>query len=355
MKPETIANGRRWNMVRLRKTTAAALGLWMATGGVAFAGDTESNGRSKMQETNTEDGAGAGRGSSAQSNTKREAIGKDQQPEGTNDAAQNNAAQQAVTHIGAAVSALEKNDAKAAQSALSAAEKSLSSLYEGSGTKELAGEMQKAERGETTDLAPLVAHVEQMSTYLDPKVVAGVKSAQQKMESGDQQGASEQLRLAHTALVADVAMLPVESAYARVLAAARQLDKGEADDALRMLRNVPVQMNQIVVSAPLVPVRFEMRAAGAAAEAGKWDEARQLLDRATSQLQQVASNVPMSSRTGAQQASDDQNGKQQRKQPLQPVLSKAKDLQRQLSQGKKPKPQAFRDLAAQTRQAAGTL
>jgi hypothetical protein len=170
--------------------------------------------------------------------------------------------------------------------------------------------------------------VAENQTYMDPEVVANVNKAQSQAKSGDSRAAEESLRLARQKLVSDVALLPIEDAYSRVVAARSELQAGRRENALQLLQGVPVVIAQVQVSAPLVPARFDLRAAAAAAEDNNWQRAEQLVGQAEKQLQDVSA-------TGGSAAKN-----------IKPLAERADKLQaRMRSSNQKPKPREIRALA----------
>jgi hypothetical protein len=188
------------------------------------------------------------------------------------------------------------------------------------------------------EMAPLMAEITSFEAYLDPKLVANVREAEKQAKGGDDEKAARTLRLARDTLMADLAFLPLDDAYSRVVAAETDLRAGRDADALRLLQNVPIVLERVQVSAPLVPVRFNLRAAAAAAEAGDWDTTKQLVSQATDQLETIVSAAP-------EGVSSD----------LRPIEKKISALDERLSKGGKPKPKELRDLAQMTRQAVKTM
>jgi hypothetical protein len=250
-------------------------------------------------------------------------------------------AQGALAHITAATAALDSDnkDKTQAQSALDAAATSLRQLYTSVPEGEILRELGSNEPGKPLNLAPVLAEMRSRSVWMDPEIVAQVEAANRKMKEGDQQGANEQLMLARQRLAADVALLPIEDAYARVQAARGELKEGHPEQARRLLRNVPLVVSHVQATAPLVPVRFNLRAAATAAEAGDWGKANELVDQASKGLEQVAS-AP---------------APKQFDKELKPIVDRLERLNRRLDDGKKPRPKEFRELAKQTRTLAETL
>lgn len=135
--------------------------------------------------------------------------------------------------------------------------------------------------------APLFSSIRDEAVYLDPEVAAGTDRAEQQLEQGDRQGATDELRIARAQLVDDVGLLPIEDAYARVLAAREELDRGDRASAERLLAGTPIVLAQVSARAPLVPVASSLRAAADAAMQGDDDRASELVDRASSDLRQL--------------------------------------------------------------------
>lgn len=244
--------------------------------------------------------------------------------------------QQALVHVTAAEAALERKDQAAAKTALDAAATSLRTLYDGAPAGKLLREL-----GDDTslDVAPILSELRASHVYIDPSIAAKVEDANKKTKAGDRAAAAQDLRLARSMLIADLALLPVEEAYSRVLAARAELRDGDRDRALRLLQNVPVVIQSVTTTAPLVPVRFDLRAAAEAAEAGNWEQAGQLIEQAKTQLES-ATAMP---------------GAPNMQKELATVLKKVRDLDRRIDAGKKPRPSEMRDLAKQTRPAMRTM
>ena len=193
------------------------------------------------------------------------------------------------------------------------------------------GQMQQGQMQQGVDFAPLMTTVQRYRLYLDPEAVAGIEQAQQRHQKGDHKAAQERLVKARERLVMDMALLPVEDAYARVMAARAELEEGNRDQALRLLRNVPVLMTQVETSAPLVPVRFQLRAAAMAAEQNDWQRAHQLVDRANQQFQQLLGQAD-----------------QRVAQEMRPIGRQLGELEQQLQAGRRPQPRQFREIAQRT-------
>ena len=196
-------------------------------------------------------------------------------------------------------------------------------------------EGQEMGRDITTELAPLVAEVQRLAVYLDPEVVARVREAQQRANAGDQQGAFDSLRMARQALAADIALLPVEDAYARVAAARAELQRGQVEFAQRLLASVPIAIARLEASAPLVPIRFDLRAAAAAAEQGSWERARMFVGRASNHLQALRSFAGVEEPGFARAISS--------------LTERVNTLQQRIAAGARPSPGEIRDLAQRTR------
>ena len=248
--------------------------------------------------------------------------------------------QAALTHIVAATTALENNNTKNAQTALDVAASNLHQLYNAVPAGPVLSELGSNQPGKPMNLAPVLGEMRSRSVWMDPEVVAGVEEAQKQLDKGNEEMAEEKLMLARQRLAADVALLPIEDAYARVQAARGELRDGRPQDAARLLRNVPLTIGHIQVAAPLVPVRFNLRAAATAAEEGNWDRAKELVNQANQGIQQMAS-AP---------AADQEFQKE-----IKPIAAKAKQLTTKLEKGGKPRPKEMRDLARQTRSLAATL
>lgn len=252
-----------------------------------------------------------------------------------------NLTQQAMTHIAAAEQALDKGDKTAAKSALNRSEQVLKRLYDTPPLQAMLNELDEAINAlsgekpalEALDLAPLSASVTSYQAYIDPDVVAGVNQAQQKQKQGDAKGTEEALRMARNRVAVDVALLPVEEAYVRVLGAQQALQKGDTQTASRLLSNVPIVVGEVQIRQPLVPVRFSLNAAAEAAEAKNWDRANALLNQANQQVQQLES------------AAKDPELKQE----LMPISNDLQRMTRQARAGTNLQPNQIRELAKRTR------
>jgi len=249
--------------------------------------------------------------------------------------------QQAMTHIAAAEQALDKGDKTAAKSALNRSEQLLKRLYD---TPPLAAMMNEFDEAinalsgekpamEALDLAPLAASVRSYQAYIDPDVAAGVKEAQEKAKQGDAKATEDALRLARNRVAVDLALLPVEEAYVRVLGAQQALQKGDTKTASRLLSNVPIVVGEVQIRQPLVPVRFSLNAAAEAAEAKNWDRAQALLNQANQQVQQLESLAKDPAL----------------KQELMPISNDLQRMTRQARAGTNLQPNQIRELAKRTR------
>ncbi len=249
--------------------------------------------------------------------------------------------QQAMTHIAAAEKALDQNKKAAAKAALAKSQQSLSKLYNTPALLAMLNEFDEAINAlsgekpvvEPLDLAPLAASVSTYQAYLDPDVAAGVKQAQERAREGDKQGAQDALRLARNRVAVDVAFLPVEEAYTRVLAAQQALDNNNMKEAKRLLRNVPVVISQVQISRPLVPIRFKLQAAAEAADAQNWSRARTLLKEANRDVQHLESIA----------------GTTDLKSELTPIANQLKTLSQQAQAGQQVEASQIRELAQRTR------
>ena len=252
-----------------------------------------------------------------------------------------NLTQQAMTHIAAAERALDKGDKTAAKSALDRSEQVLKRLYDTPPLAAMMNELDEAINAlsgekpalETLDLAPISASVTSYQAYIDPDVVAGVNQAQQKQKQGDAKGTEDALRMARNRVAVDVALLPVEEAYVRVLGAQQALQKGDTKTASRLISNVPIVVGEVQIRQPLVPVRFSLNAAAEAAEAKNWDRAHALLNQANQQVQQLES------------AAKDPELKQE----LMPISNDLQRMTRQARAGTNLQPNQIRELAKRTR------
>ena len=245
----------------------------------------------------------------------------------------------ALVHIMAASAAIERQQNDEASRALDAAAGSLRQLYGAVPAGTVLSQLGTNEPGEPMDLAPVVSEVQAQSVWMDPEVVANVEEAQRQMEKGNQAAAEQKLLLAREKLVADVALLPLEDAYARVQAARAELRDGRPEYAARLLEGVPLAIQHIQVATPIVPVRFNLRAAAAAAEEGNWDKAGELVNQATATLNEMAA-AP---------------GSDEMKKDMESLAKRAERLNSRLEQGRKPRPTEMRDLARRTQALSATL
>lgn len=205
------------------------------------------------------------------------------------------ASQEAMKHITAAQQALDDGKRSAAKSALAKSKSALDRLYKTPPATALVNELDEMVNAltgkqpalEVVDLAPLSAQVSSYQAYLDPEVKANIDEAERRQSKGDRQGAADALRLARNRVAIDLAFLPVEEAYVRVLAAQQALSSGDLDSARSLLRNLPIIVGEMQVSTPLVPVRFKLHAAAEAADAKQWDRTRALLKEANQTVQRL--------------------------------------------------------------------
>lgn len=218
--------------------------------------------------------------------------------------------QRAMAHVAAAQTALRDQDPKAAKRALQASERELVQLYGAPALPKLIDgiddaianlEGAKAEAGKPgavvprdVDLAPLDASIQTYRSYLDPEIVAGVQRAKQQASQGDLEGSTSSLRMVRERVAVEMAFVPVEEAYVRVLAAERALERGNVAQASKFLDGVPVIVSEVQISQPLVPVRFKLRAAAIAADEGNLTRSQQLLESANQDLQRLEQVQPKS-------------------------------------------------------------
>lgn len=241
------------------------------------------------------------------------------------------------SNITAAQQALGKKDDETARQRLARARQILEELYSSAQGSDVLEEVQKAHEGvaqgqEGIDFAPLSAVVQNRQVFMDPQVVAGVDKAQKQYQDGNARQSSETLRLAQDALVTDMALLPVEASYARVIAAQSLLEEGKREEAGRLLGGVPITLQEWQVRSPLVTVRFNLRAAAAAADAKDPTQVQTLITTASTQFQQVM------------QAAQSDFAKQ-----LKPIGDQLKRLRTQAENGKQVKGDDLRSLADRTR------
>lgn len=224
--------------------------------------------------------------------------------------------QQAMQHISAAQTALDKGDKAAAKKALVRSEQALDKLYDTPFHAAIINELDEAiatigrnQPGQDKaggakaegqpddalipmDLAPLSASMRRYQAYVDPSVISQVDEAAAKAKDGDAAASAEALRLARNRVAIDLAFLPVEEAYMRVLAAQQMLSTGDTRNAAKLVRGIPVVVSQVQVSTPLVPIRFSLTAAAEAAEQGNITRARELLRGATQDLERLERVAP---------------------------------------------------------------
>ncbi|MGE3459217.1 MAG: YfdX family protein [Kofleriaceae bacterium] len=249
--------------------------------------------------------------------------------------------QQAMTHVSAAQTAIAEGDDAVAKRALEASEMALEKLYDTPPMVAVLNELDEAiasvQRGnqtlKTLDLAPLSATVRRYQAYIDPSVAAGIDEAEQKAKQGDAKATADALRLARNRIAIDVAFLPIEEAYVRVLAAQQALASGDEKQAGQFLQNLPIVVSEMQVTTPLVPVRFKLNAAALAAEEGNWKRSQTLLREATTALQgieRMSKGMPAAPEVTA-------------------IVDDVERLNRKMGSDSKPQPQEIRDLAHRTR------
>ncbi len=248
--------------------------------------------------------------------------------------------EQAMTHITAARTALAKGDKAAAKRALTQSAASLRKLYDAPELGAVLNQVDEAiasmegqgAKKPVVNLAPLSASVRRYQLYLDPSVAAGIDEAAAKAKQGDREAAAESLRLARNRMAIDVAYVPVEDAYVRVLAAQQAIDRGDVKQARRFLQNVPIVFAELQLSSPLVPVRFKLNAAALAAEEGNWERSQQLVHEATTELQSIermSRGTPAASEVSA-------------------FVDDVEQLDRQIGSDARPEAQRIRELAKRT-------
>jgi hypothetical protein len=246
-------------------------------------------------------------------------------------------ANSALAQIDQAVNDIHDGSTAQAEGLLQQSANTLRALYENVPGRSVVNQMNTAHT--KNDYAPLMTTLATEQVYLDPQVVANVKQAQQHQQAGNQQQAQQNLQLARDKMIADVALLPVEDAFSRVVAARSELQAGRTDNALELLNDLPLMLTQVQVSAPLVPVRFDLRAAADAAQHGDWSRATQLLDQADKQLQAVAA-----AGQGSKQASQ-----------LKPLVNRADQLSARADSKQKPRPREINALADELRKHSRTM
>jgi hypothetical protein len=257
--------------------------------------------------------------------------------------------EQATTHITAAQAALARGDKKAAKQALDQSGRALKKLYDAPELSALLNQMDETiasiegegegkagkkprQAIEKLDLAPLSATVRRHQLYLDPSVAAGIDEAAARAKQGDARATADALRLARNRIVVDMAFLPVEDAYVRVLAAQEAIDRGDMKQARQFLHGIPIVIAELQLSTPLVPVRFKLNAAALAAEQGNWDRSRTLVREATSELQAI------------ERASKDTPAARE----VSAFVDDVEQLGRQMGSQPRPQPQQIRELAKRT-------
>lgn len=199
-------------------------------------------------------------------------------------------AEQAAQHLAAAERALAQDDVEGAEGALQNAAQSLQAiLSEGPGAA-LASEL--GERAAElalpdspgADLRPLVAQVRALEPVLPQEVIPLVTDAQRQLERGDRAAAARSLLGARAWIASDLALLPVEQAFARTRAALAEVQAGNLQLARDLVQGVPPAMAELRTAAPLVPVRLRLRAAAYQAQQRNWAQAEMLLNEAGNEL-----------------------------------------------------------------------
>lgn len=248
--------------------------------------------------------------------------------------------QNAMTHVAAAQRAIAKGDKKAAKSAIDQSQRALKKLYDAPPMQTVLNEIDEAivsaQRGKQAlkalDLAPLAASVRRYQAYIDPSVAAGIDEAAQKAEQGDATGTADALRLARNRMAVDVAFLPVEEAYVRVLAAETALAEGDMKRAGKILQSVPIVIAEVQVGTPLVPVRFKLNAAALAAQEGNWKRSQTLISEATNEMQSF----------------EKQSKQSPMAQEVSTLVDEMEKLDRQMGTQSRPDPEQIRELANRT-------
>lgn len=249
--------------------------------------------------------------------------------------------QQAMTHIDAAARALQDGKSKAATSALARSEQVLRKIYKTPPATALLNEFDEiinglTQKGPSTvplDLQPLRATVSSYQRYVDPEVIAGIDTAEQQAQQGDMKASENTLRLARNRVAIDMAFLPVEEAYTRVLAAQQALRNGDTKTALSVIRNVPVVVGELQLSRPLLPIRVDLQAAAEAADSQQWGRAKSLLQRADQQVTKLTAIASTSD------VRDD----------LKPIANDIQRLSRQAAAGPHPQAGQIREVVQKLR------
>jgi hypothetical protein len=246
-------------------------------------------------------------------------------------------AQTALTHVLGANAALDKNDIVKARIALDVSTSALRQLYLSVPAEKVADQL-ASDDAVDLDLALVLAELRSQSSWMDPQIVTLVEEAESHRQKGHRKLAEEKLQQAGEALIDDVALLPIEDAYARAQAARTELRDGNTVQARRLIRALPDRIMKLQATAPLMPARFSLRVAATAAEEGQWDRASQLVREATQDLERVlaASSTPFDRRVKS-------------------VLNRAKRLSRLIERGARPLPRDLRELARETHTLARTL
>ena len=254
--------------------------------------------------------------------------------------------QDAVKHIAAAERALARNEKSAAKSALAKSEKALARLYDTRPLKAFINEIDEAIQSvrsgkqelRALDLAPISASFRSYESYMDPEVLAGIDKARERARQNDAKGAEEELRKVRDRVAVEVALLPVEEAYVRVLAAQQALQNKQPKVAAGLIRNVPIVVSEVQVSRPLVPIRFKLHAAAEAAESGNWQQAQKLVREVNQDMQRLEGVAETSTfKTELAQIGDD-----------------IERLSERMQQGTRPQANQLRELATRTRKLVDT-
>lgn len=243
-------------------------------------------------------------------------------------------ARRVLSQVDAAISSLQRDETRAARRSLDGAISTVRELYGHVPAMRVLGDMQRAQVGGPADYAPLAATVRRRAVFLDPEVVAGVKQAEEQARQGNAEDASDELLLARSALVADVGLLPLDAAYARIVAARAELEAGRTATATRLLQDVPIALAEVTIASPMVPVRFDLRAAASAAEHGDWKRADALVRSAGARLDRI-------------RRSQGERGSQE----LDRLAEEVDRLRQRIASDEKPEPSRIRQLATRARDA----
>lgn len=202
-------------------------------------------------------------------------------------------AELAARDLAAAERALAAGDEEAARTALGAATSTLATLLAEAPGAALATELGgvaaalQLPDADGAALRSLAAEVRAMEPVLPPAAVTRVADAAARMEAGDADAATRALLEARELLLVDLALLPIEQAFARSRAALAELDAGDPARALALVQGVPAAIAQTRGEAPLVSTRLRLRAAAHHAAQREWVEAEALLNEASDALADV--------------------------------------------------------------------